>query len=84
MILVLRFNSMIVRLKGGGCLHVRTVRFEFQFYDSPIKRHPPASKKTTDPGFNSMIVRLKGYLPEKRQRAFLGFQFYDSPIKSSN
>ena len=34
-----RFNSMIVRLKGEGAKEViNNLRSEFQFYDSPIKR----------------------------------------------
>ena len=56
--------------------------FEFQFYDSPIKRFAKASTFTVHTGFNSMIVRLKGDMGITDIVSLSEFQFYDSPIKS--
>ena len=53
-----RFNSMIVRLKGiSEAKSLKNVGF--QFYDSPIKRHPCLQILFRFSSFNSMIVRLK-------------------------
>ena len=57
----MRFNSMIVRLKGDQVCEIFVNVFVFQFYDSPIKRTAEASLTSRSFFcFNSMIVRLKG------------------------
>ena len=61
------FNSMIVRLKGRKSCETGRENGLFQFYDSPIKRHPYCKEcKKYMYSFNSMIVRLKAVRNDKK------------------
>ena len=59
-LLLVSFNSMIVRLKAIALRQYSLAEAKFQFYDSPIKsQNSPAGAIKQEDGFNSMIVRLK-------------------------